>query len=168
MKKIILLLFLLALYTAEGQSDQCPCCTDDYTSFDFWVGSWEVTNPKGIIVGYSEIEKIQDNCIILENWKAANQNYTGTSFNTFNQKTNQWEQLWIDNAGQILKLKGSRIENKMVLESEPSTDNDGNSIVQRITWTDNEDGTVRQKWESITNQTDIKVAFNGLYSKRDQ
>jgi len=46
--------------------------------------------------------------VIKENWKSAKAGHTGTSTNFFNKETNQCEQLWIDNTGAHLKLKGNR------------------------------------------------------------
>ncbi|MBC2845573.1 hypothetical protein [Winogradskyella flava] len=41
-------------------------------------------------------------------------------------------------------------------------------LFHRVTWTPNKDGTVRQLWETITDGTDITIAFDGLYRRKDQ
>jgi hypothetical protein len=38
--------------------------------------------------------------------------------------------------------------------------------INRITWTLNEDGTVRQLWEILVEGEVTNVAFDGLYRKR--
>jgi len=53
----------------------------------------------------------------------------------------------------------------MILRSEEQKNNDGQAFYHRITWTKNEDGTVRQLWETVTNDKDVVVAFDGLYKK---
>lgn len=166
MKFLLFLSSFLILSTMTAQTNSCNCCTEKYAEFDFWVGEWEVTQPNGTPAGSNRIEKVQGNCMIREHWTSAKGSFTGTSTNFFNIKTNQWEQLWIDNQGQSLHLKGNRIDNQMILQSDEAKDDDGNRIVQRITWTKNEDGTVRQYWETIINDSDITVAFDGLYKKK--
>lgn len=76
-----------------------------------------------------------------------------------------WEQLWIDNQGQSLHLKGHRTGNQMILKTDVENDKKGNPFYHRVTWTANEDGTVRQYWETVTNDKTVTVAFDGLYKK---
>jgi len=149
----------------NAQSEPCNCCTPKHAEFDFWIGQWTVTNPEGSVAGTNRIEKIQDNCILRENWTSAKGNYTGTSNNFYNYKTKQWEQIWIDNQGQSLHLKGNRKGNQMILQSDEAQDKEGNSFYHRITWTLNDDGSVRQYWETFTKDKPVVVAFDGLYKK---
>lgn len=153
---------------AMAQTNTCNCCTQQHKAFDFWIGEWDVTNPDGSPAGKNKIEKIQDNCMLLENWTSAKGNYTGTSQNFYNLKTKQWEQLWIDNQGGYLKLKGHRKGNQMILRTDNETDSSGKSFYHRVTWTANDDGTVRQLWETLTEGEDVVVAFDGLYKKRSE
>jgi len=148
-----------------AQTNSCICCTDKHAEFDFWLGSWTVTKPDGSLAGTNVIDKIQDNCILRENWKSAAGNFTGTSSNFYNSQTKQWEQIWLDNQGGILHLKGNRVGNQMILQSDEQLNGNGVPFFNRITWTLNDDGTVRQYWEIITNDTDVSVAFDGLYKK---
>lgn len=161
---IILFLGLIISVGLNAQSSDCKCCTDKNSEFDFWVGSWNVTNKKGDLAGTSVIEKIQDNCIISENWKSAKGTYTGMSSNFYNTKTDEWEQMWLDNQGGSLHLKGKRVGNQMILQTDEVLNKEGKTFVNRITWTANDDGTVSQLWEMITDG-DITVAFDGLYKK---
>ncbi|UCD61472.1 MAG: hypothetical protein JSV59_02540 [Flavobacteriaceae bacterium] len=166
MKYYIIMFFFLA--TGIGllaQSPNCNCCSENHDDFDFWEGNWEVTNIDGTDAGNNTIVKIQDGCILMENWVSTNGQYTGTSFNFYNNKANQWEQLWIDNTGSHLKLTGNRFENKMIMKSLPFEHKDGKKYVNKITWTLNKDGTVRQLWEILHNGTVANVAFDGLYRK---
>ena len=39
------------------------------------------------------------------------------------------------------------------------------TFYHQVTWTDNEDGSVRQLWETFTEGKDVVVAFDGLYKK---
>ena len=113
--------------------------------------------------------KVEDNCVLRENWKSANPGYTGTSYNFYNLNTSKWEQLWIDNQGQHLKLVGDRVDNQMILKSESYKDKDGNDAYNRVIWTYNEDGTVRQLWETVTTidgKENVVIAFDGHYKRK--
>ncbi len=168
MKALINTVFIL-LFAISGfsQNNNCGCCTEKHAEFDFWIGNWTVTNPDGTVAGTNKIDKIQDNCILRENWTSAKGNFTGTSNNFYNAKTKQWEQIWIDNNGGSLHLKGNRVDNKMILKTDEAKNKDGNLFYHRVTWTLNDDGSVRQYWETITNNKDVTVAFDGLYKKME-
>jgi hypothetical protein len=147
-----------------AQNESCPCCTENHRNFDFWVGEWEVYDTTGNLVGTNTIDKIQDGCLLRENWIGSGGN-TGTSMNFFNLKSRQWEQIWVDNSGTHLYLKGNRIGNQMVLSSDEFTHTDGRQYINRITWTLNDNGTVRQFWEVLQNDKVVNVAFDGLYKR---
>jgi len=53
----------------------------------------------------------------------------------------------------------------MILQSDEAKNAKGEPYFHRITWTLNEDGSVRQYWETITNNKAIVVAFDRLYKK---
>ena len=159
--------FLLFSQFVLAQEQPCPCCTEEHSAFDFWIGDWEVMLPDGNVAGYNSISKIQGKCALEEKWTSAKGGFTGTSFNFYNKTSGQWEQLWIDNGGNQLKLYGNRKGNQMILASEPFKDKDGNMLVNRITWTANEDGTVRQHWEIMKGDNVVQVAFDGLYKKKN-
>lgn len=166
--KSIIFIILISVFSLNAQNNTtCKCCSEKYAEFDFWLGEWNVTNPNGSVAGNNTIEKIQNNCILRENWISASPGYTGTSYNFYNAQEKQWEQLWIDNQGSYLKLKGHRKDNQMILQTDEAKNSEGESFIHRVTWTKNEDGTVRQLWETITNGKDVTVAFDGLYKKSE-
>jgi len=167
MKKIPpLLAFILFSTFLIAQNSNCKCCTEKHSEFDFWIGTWEVSNSNGTKAGENTIKKIQGDCVLQENWSSATPGYTGTSNNFYNNKTKQWEQIWIDNQGQSLHLKGNKVGNQMILRTDDEKNSEGKTFFHRITWTDNEDGTVRQLWETITEDKEITVAFDGLYKRK--
>jgi hypothetical protein len=165
MKNLIALALITSTISLNAQTTSCNCCTEKHAEFDFWVGSWNVSKPDGSPAGTNTIDKIQDNCVLRENWTSAVGNFTGTSSNFHNAQTNQWEQIWLDNQGGILHLKGNRKGNQMILQSDELKNAKGEPYFHRITWTLNDDGSVRQYWETITNDKDVTVAFDGLYKK---
>ena len=166
MKNILLFILFIAHWTAESQvSTSCPCSAEKYRQFDFWVGDWEATT-NGKLAGTNHIIILQDSCVIQENWKSSQGNFTGTSYNYYDPQDDQWHQTWIDNQGQSLRLSGTLIVDEMVLKSTAMKDRNGDTIYHRITWTPNPDGTVRQHWQrSKDGISDWQTLFDGLYKK---
>lgn len=164
MKTLLILLSLLVHVSLISQSNVCACCTEDYKKFDFWSGDWQVSS-NGQIAGSNHIYYTQDSCILLENWVGAG-GITGTSMNYFDKNDKTWNQLWIDNSGNALKLKGQHNGESMILVSEPAISNN-QVVINKITWTPQSDGSVRQLWES-TNNAGIKwnILFEGIYRKK--
>ena len=135
--------------------------------FDFWLGEWKVTNPDGKPAGTSRIESVADGYGLLENWTGAPEDGggNGKSLNAYNLGKKQWQQFWIGNTGGVLELAGGLIDGRMVLAGEHMVR--GARLNERITWTPNANGTVRQLWEQSTDGGKTwTVAFNGLYTKR--
>ena len=151
--------------TSQNKVANCNCCTEIHAQFDFWEGEWTVTNPDGSAAGKNSIDKIQGNCILRENWTSAKGNFTGTSYNFYNAQKQQWEQIWVDNQGSNLHLKGHRKGSQMILRTDDAKNQAGKMFYHQVTWTKNEDGSVRQLWETFTEGQDVVVAFDGLYKK---
>jgi len=167
MKNVLFVILLLIISVPmNAQNNPCNCCTENHNEFDFWIGKWIVTNLDGSIAGDSIISKMQNNCMINESWTSATAGYSGTSSNFYNTKTGQWEQIWIDNQGGVLLLKGNRVGNQMILKTDIEKNEDGADFYHRIIWTANSDGTVRQYWETFIDGKDVTVAFDGLYKKQ--
>ncbi|MDX2361481.1 MAG: hypothetical protein QNK23_11795 [Crocinitomicaceae bacterium] len=170
MKSVFLILSLLLITKsslAQGEQPDCNCCTEEYDHFDFWIGEWEVFNLKGDVVGTNSITAIQGNCVLQENWTSASGG-TGTSLNFYDNKNQTWNQLWIDNSGNKLDITGGLKGNQMIMLSEEkyNTQNDVH-FIDRITWTPNENESVRQHWERTTdNGITWKTLFDGLYKRK--
>lgn len=152
---------------AQVGQEQCNCCADEYQQFDFWLGDWEVFNLEGKKVGENKILKMQDNCLIQENWTSIG-GHTGTSYNFYNKNDKTWNQTWIDNSGTVLQLKGVLEDDKMVLESEKIKNQSANlSHTNRIIWTKDTLGNVFQKWELIGDDGKVsQVVFEGIYKPK--
>ena len=168
MKQLYLLLpILFWAQSACGQNPApCACCAPEYHQFDFWIGEWEVFNPKGIKVGENKIIPLQDSCVLQENW--VSQQQTGTSYSYYNKNDNTWNQTYIDNQGTVLELKGTFQNGKMVLKSPGIKSKKADFYYfNKITWQPDTAGNVSQIWE-IVNASDsvLYTAFNGLYQRK--
>lgn len=168
MKKITILLiaafFAQHIISQNTQTDSCPCCNEPYKSFDFWVGDWTVFDVNDNVIGTNTIEKLYDGCVLQEKWNSSTNN-KGTSYNYYNKNDNSWNQVWIDNSGFSLVLKGNYSDGKMILKSDVLKSENGNYYNQ-ITWVKNEDGTVTQIWDIFDeNGKKTKELFRGKYKK---
>lgn len=143
---------------------KCACCLHPHTQFDFWEGSWSVFDTNGVQVGQNAIRKIESNCILQESWRGST-GTTGTSINYYNQTDSTWNQVWVDNQGSVLNLKGGLINGKMVLRSEPKQGKDG-FYYDEVTWEPTEGGNVVQSWFLYDLKGDlIRTLFVGVYRK---
>ena len=131
----------------------------------------DLADIKGIVAASGEakwtIEAALDRCVIHEYWIGAGGS-NGQSFNIYNTATRQWEQFWVDNGGNRLHLKGGLVDGAMVLRGTQDVANAKTGLTQheRITWTPNADGSVRQRWETSTDDGKTwTVAFDGIYRK---
>ena len=158
----------VTLATPAPTPAPAPCSAAERRQFDFWLGAWEVTGPKGKVVGHSRIESILGGCAIAEHWSSTTGGGAndGKSYNLYNAGLKRWEQFWVDAGGSRLMLSGGIVDGKMVLEGRQDLPDKATGVHQRerITWTPNADGSVRQLWESSKDEGKTwTVAFDGLY-----
>jgi len=151
--------------TAPAAPAAKPCSAPENRQFDFWVGNWEVKNPKGELEGTNRIDSIQGGCAIQEHWDDG-KGMTGSSFNMYEPGTQKWHQTWIDNSGGILLLSGEFNGGKMVLSGE-RTNRAGKKVLDRITWTPIDANHVRQYWQlSRDGGKTWTDNFDGLYTRK--
>jgi hypothetical protein len=153
---------LLVLWLTMNLAAQTPPpLPPEARQFDFWVGEWEVTGPAGKLAGRSKIELIAGGAGVLESWTGAG-GASGRSLNAFNPVRKQWQQYWVGSDGTVLELSGGLVDGRMVLSAD--SDASGQKRRERITWTPNADGTVRQHWEqSADGGQTWTTAFDGQY-----
>lgn len=163
MRKLFLMLVLSFVPWLGGQVPTAPSETHD---FDFWLGDWEVTQPNGTVAGHSVIESILDGRAIKESYQTPGR-YRGQSLNIYNAPAKRWEQYWVDNTGLALHLTGGlNAAGEMVLQGD-RLDAEGKTVTDRITWRNNGDGTVQQRWESSEDGgATWALAFDGHYRPR--
>lgn len=141
---------------------QAPACADPaHHEFDFWIGDWTVTE-HGKPAGTNRIDRLLEGCALLENWTGAS-GTRGHSLNFYDASRRLWQQTWIDSAGTALNLEGHFVAGQMTLSSLKP----GLKSADRITWTPNKDGSVRQLWEHTDDAgTSWTAAFDGVYARR--
>ena len=166
---IVLALVFLSPEIGQAQDSNqpsCPCCTEAHSAFDFWLGEWTVYSEDAKVLGKNTISKNETyaNCLVMEAWEGTGIS-RGTSYNYYNRTDKTWNQVWVDNSGFSLTLKGNRVGNSMVLKSELLTGQKG-KYYNQITWQLNEDQSVTQTWELFDEAGKlIQQAFKGIYKK---
>jgi len=140
------------------------CDPAEYRQFDFWLGTWQVQTPDGKVAGTNRITREYDGCVIHERYTGA-KTYRGESLNSYDPARKVWHQTWVDNQGLLLLLEGGLRDKSMVLEGE-SIGASGKPSQQRITWTPNADGSVRQHWEASDDSGKWTTVFDGKYTRQ--
>lgn len=150
-----------------AQRNAMPCqYSEPHRQFDFWVGSWEVRNPQGQVVGTNEIELAEQGCFLVERWTGTNGG-TGTSINHVDPATGLWNQTWISSGGTQILFQGSFTDGEMRFEGTQTFLN-GTTAERRMTFTPNADGSVRQFIEASTDGGETwTVAFDGTYIRNE-
>jgi hypothetical protein len=132
----------VALAQAVAAPAASPCAGPEYHQFDFWVGRWDVYNPKGQMVAHSLIEPVYG-CGIRENWMPLGKP-GGGSLSIYVPERKGWEQFWIDSSGTRAIFDGGWNGSKMVISGKW-----GGPLV-RMSYSKNPDGSVRQFGEQST------------------
>ena len=158
-KHLISFGILLPMLSLFAQQKRSSCDTPEARQFDFWLGEWTV-EANGVQAGSSRITHLLGDCVIFEEW-SGEKGYNGKSFNFYNKSIHEWEQFWIDNQAQPLHLTGGYADGKTILQGEST--NKGVMMQNRITWHNNDDGTVRQVWEQSKAGESWRTIFDGLY-----
>ena len=142
------------------------CTAGEYRQFDFWIGDWNVISG-GRLAGTNSVRSIHGGCALLENWLGAGPGgIGGTSLNIYDQATGNWRQTWVDGNGLLLELSGGLIDGVMTLTGSRPAPHGRGDVRDRISWTPNADGTVRQLWESSSDGGNSwQVIFDGLYTR---
>lgn len=144
-----------------------PCNTEEYRHFDFWLGEWDVT-AAGATSPSAEnnISAVQDGCVVLEQYRAGT--FTGMSLSFFDAKLQKWHQTWMSNVGGSLYLEGGlNQDGAMEMTDEHLPISSATGSINRVTWTPNPDGSVRQYWQNSTDGGKTwSVAFDGTYVRK--
>lgn len=164
--KLLFTILIILSFTPLGFTQKSGCNYTQSNQFDFWVGEWNVYDTLGNKVGENSISKLYENCVLQEKWISSQVN-KGTSYNYFNPSDSTWNQLWLDNQGSILKLKGRFSNDRMVLKSELVAGKNVAFYYNQISWINKPDGTVHQIWEVFDNKNKLlQKAFHGVYKKK--
>ncbi len=161
MKTFILAILFCSPILCFAQNNS-PCQDESSRHFDFWVGDWDVVDTLGNTLGTNKIQLIEGGCALQEQWKGSGGS-NGSSFSYFNPSDSTWNQLWLDNQGGILKLKG-KIEEAGILKMRSEV---GQAGINQITWTQMPNGNVSQRWDILNKDGEfVQTVFLGIYKAK--
>ena len=166
---VALLCALLAPSLSSAQAKAPKACQEDsYRQFDFWIGAWDVLLPDGSKAGENRIESIASGCALQESWKGRG-GFSGSSLNSYDSSDRNWHQTWVDSTGGRLELAGGLEAGAMVLSATaPDPQKPNVKVTQRISWSVNGDGSVRQFWQSSEDGGKTwATVFDGRYVRKN-
>ena len=104
--------------------------------------------------------------MVLERY--ATGRFTGMSMNFYDRATGKWHQSWMSNGGGAVYLEGGLNENgEMVMTDADLPVSATTGSINRVTWTPNADGSVRQHWQvSQDGGESWATSFDGMYRLR--
>ena len=159
---------LVPLLLGPSGTGQAPagCTAAEYRQFDFWIGDWTVTDSTGTAaLGTNQVTGEESGCLVHEHWRGS-QGGTGQSFNFYDRQGKRWEQVWVASGGNVLRLAGGLQGKSMVLEGDALSPA-GGAMRNRIAFTPEPDGRVRQVWSTSTDGgKSWRVTFDGWYRKK--
>ena len=151
---------------ASAQAAPAPQCDrPEYRQFDYWIGDWNVTS-RGQQAGTNRVTLEEGGCLIHEHWTGA-AGGTGQSFNFFDQADGKWHQVWISSNGNVLSFAGEYRDGRLAFTGERPAPQGEGMVRHRLTFFRNDDGTVRQLWESSRDGGQSwTTVFDGIYHKK--
>lgn len=126
--------------------------TMDSSSYDFWVGEWNLiwSDASGTVSkGKNRIVKILDGKVIQENFEDET-GFKGTSISVFNPAQKKWHQAWADNQGGYFDLDGEISGDKKIFKTKFREVN-GKKIIQRMVFYDITPQSFTWDWEKTEN-----------------
>lgn len=149
------------------QPPGAACTAAEHGQFDFWLGQWEVSGgPDGKQPqGRSQISKVASGCALLEVWTSL-RGTEGRSLNVYNRVSGRWQQFWTGGDGSVLLLEGGLQGPVMELIGEQRKADGSGRQLQRIRWSAQADGSVRQHWEASDDAGQVwQTQFLGVYRR---
>jgi hypothetical protein len=147
-----------------AQQPRPTCDAPEHRQFDFWIGTWQVVDTVGTVLGSNRISSTLDGCVLHEHWTGA-RGVRGESFNIYDRTSGRWHQSWVDSAGNLLRLEGGLEDGAVVMRGRTRTPS-GDIQHQRITWRRLDNADVLQLWESSPDGTEWATVFHGIYRRR--
>lgn len=152
--------------TGAATARPAPCATAKDREFDFWIGRWNVTDhATGHPAGTNDVTREYRGCVLQEHWSGTG-GERGSSFNHYDAPRKVWHQSWVDDQGGLLLLDGGMKDGSMVLSGSRPARRGTGTVIDRITFTPQADGSVRQWWQvSRDGGKTWTTSFDGIYRR---
>lgn len=126
-----------------------PIPPAEAAQFDFWVGEWDLTYAGGG-TGTNRITKDFDGWVVREDFDGgASTLLKGMSVSTWNIRTKQWDQTWVDNTGGYLAFTGGLEGERMIL-ARSGVNAKGQAVRQRMVFYNISKDQLDWNWEGST------------------
>lgn len=134
------------------------CNSKGARQFDFWLGEWVLTwpaeqaggEPGGIMRGTNHIVKLFGPCVIEESFSTEDGSFRGRSLSAYDEEAETWRQTWVDSNGAYISFAGGMEGEDMVLSTEPATAENGQSVINRMVFTDITPDSLYWRWQRTT------------------
>jgi hypothetical protein len=149
-----------------------PCnAHPEYRQLDFWLGDWDVVSAAGQRVGSSRVERLLNNCVIMETYTAVPgtataSTYVGQAFHFYDQRVKKWTQHYIDTTGVPYDWEGESVDGLLRYQREGPYGPSNLFVHQRMTFTPKEGGVHQLFEQSIDGGRTWRAGFNAMYVKR--
>lgn len=155
---IVAFLVLPTLLVNAQEDNGDPCESAALHEFDFWLGEWQVFDKEtGKLIAYDRIEKDFGNCVVLQRWTSLDDTFRAEStpsrmrgMSLSGHNGNEWVQIWADNMGGTVVLRGGLDQGAMVLESKETS----YGFYYRYTYAPQSDGSVHAFGSTAPEGTD--------------
>ena len=151
----------------KAKENAYPCLIDaNSRQFDFWLGKWDVF-VRGRKVGENTITMANGGCAIHESYTTPGV-YTGQSINYYDKLDKKWHQTWVASGGGVLDyVEIDKAEGMLQFQCD-YLNGQGQTVKSRLTFTKNDDGSVRQLFEDSTDGENWTPSFDGLYKLQEE
>ncbi|MEL6443668.1 MAG: DUF1579 family protein [Bacteroidota bacterium] len=156
MRYVLQLLALLLLVPVASSQQPTPCTQPEVAALDFWLGTWDLTwtNADGSDgKGTNTIAKTLGGWVVLEDFQdttPGGTGFAGQSVSVFDARSGLWKQTWVDNAGGYLLFTGTPDAEPMEVRTAPFQNPQGQTQINRMTWTDVTDDALTWRWQRST------------------
>jgi len=115
----------------------------------------------------NRISREHGGCVLREDYSTKG-GYTGMSMSFYDAARKKWHQSWMGVDGSALFIEGGLNERgEMVLSNRNTPYYQDRAAINQITWTPNSDGSVRQHWQTSSDDgASWSTVFDGLYVRQ--
>jgi hypothetical protein len=147
------------------------CDSEAHAGFDMWIGEWDVypASQPDRKIAESRIERAHAGCAILERWMPIG-GTGGSSISHYDPATDQWHQKWVGSSPGSAEFNGGIVDGKMVITGLwMDVNGPGQHALVRMSYSKNEDGSVRQFGEASTDHgVSWQTAFDFTYRPKEK
>ena len=159
----IVVLFLIVGLAARVAAEASSCGSAAYHAFDFTLGAWNVTGPKGNSRGTATVKRSLDGCAVVESWTAPD-GHRGTNIDAFSSDDARWHRFFVDNKGHVHVFEGIAASG-VVRYAGTSTGSKGQPVLNRLLIRAGPSGTMLQTWQQSGDRgTTWSVIFSDRYT----